>query len=190
MMLTPKNTKSMWRESGSCWQTWQNAQVILFMISKQLFTPRPMHRFMLMLMRLTVGRTYNDSDCNRDTFIYSCDDVVDHNCNVLFTSQHSHSTVISHNQAGYDGRFIVQWCLHEGMLPSKFISQGRLLRYMEFATFHSRFIDLVHLCKAPLKKLSSVYNIDTLKGCSFSWCKTPKQQQDLGVVPSEALYGG
>ena len=58
---------------------------------------------------LTVGNTHNYADCKHDTFTYSGYDVVDKFCDWLFTSHHSHSTVIAHNQAGYDGRFILQW---------------------------------------------------------------------------------
>ena len=118
---------------------------------------------------LTVGKTHNYADCKHDTFTYSGYDVVDKFCDWLFTSQHSHSTVISHNQAGYDGRFILQWCLNKGLHPSKFIRQGSRIMYMEFSNFHIRFIDSLHFFLEPLKKLSSTYNIDTLKGFSHTF---------------------
>ena len=112
---------------------------------------------------LTVGSTHNYADCKHDTFTYSGYDVVNKFCDWLFTSQHSHSTVIAHNQAGYDGRFILQWCLNKGMHPSKFIRQGSRIMYMEFSKFHIRFIESLHFFLEPLKKLGSTYNIDTLK---------------------------
>ena len=57
---------------------------------------------------LTVGDTHDYNDCKRNTFTYSGYDSVDKFCSWLFTDDHSHSTVIAHNQAGYDGIFILQ----------------------------------------------------------------------------------
>jgi hypothetical protein len=59
----------------------------------------------------TIGDTHDYNDCKHDTFTYSDYDVVDHFCNLLFTSKHSHSTVIALNQARYDEIFILQWRL-------------------------------------------------------------------------------
>ena len=80
---------------------------------------------------LTIGETHGYDDCKHDTFTYSGYDVVNKFCDWLFTSKHSHSTVIAHNQAGYDGRFILQWCLNKGLHPSKFIRQGSRIMYMD-----------------------------------------------------------
>ena len=90
---------------------------------------------------LTIGDTHDYKDCEHDTFTYSGYDVVDQICNWLFTSKHSHSTVIAQNQAGYDGRFILQWCLNKDMHPTKFIRQGSRIMYMEFVKFHIRFVE-------------------------------------------------
>ena len=72
---------------------------------------------------LSIGDTHNYDECKHDTFSVNGSDVVDKFCNWLFTKEHSGSTVIAHNQAGYDGRFILQWCLNRGLHPSKFISK-------------------------------------------------------------------
>ena len=93
---------------------------------------------------LTIGDTHNYNECKHKEFSYSGYDVVDKFCDWLFTSEHAQSTVIAHNQAGYDGRFILQWCLNRGLHPSKFIRQGSRIMYMEFKKFHIRFVDSLH----------------------------------------------
>ena len=137
---------------------------------------------------LTNGNTHDYNDCKHDAFTYSGYDVIDKFCNWLFTSKHSHSTVIAHNQAGYDGRFILQWCLNKGMHPTKFIRQGSRIMYMEFAKFHIRFVDSLHFFLEPLKHLSSTYNIDTLKGFLPHFFNTPNNQDYVGKLPNESLY--
>ena len=138
---------------------------------------------------LTIGDTHNYDECKQDTFSYSGYDVVDKFCNWLFTSEHSHSTVIAHNQAGYDGRFILQWCLNRGMHPTKFIRQGSRIMYMEFKKFHIRFVDSLHFFLEPLKNLSTTYNIDTLKGFFPHFFNTIENQDYIGQVPSEDTFG-
>ena len=67
---------------------------------------------------LTIGDTHDYNDCKHDTFTYSGYDVVDQVCSWLFTSKHSHSTIISHKQAGYDGIFILQSFWKKVMHPT------------------------------------------------------------------------
>eukprot|EP00973_Karenia_brevis_P067494 9389052-Karenia_brevis.AAC.1 len=138
---------------------------------------------------LTIGNTHNYEDCKQNTFSYSGYDVVNKFCDWLFTDEHNHSTVIAHNQAGYDGRFILQWCLNHGMHPSKFIRQGSRIMYMEFKKFHIRFIDSLHFFLEPLKNLSSTYSIDTLKGFFPHFFNTPEHQDYIGKVPGQNMYG-
>ena len=138
---------------------------------------------------LTIGDTHNYNECKHKEFSYSGYDVVDKFCDWLFTSEHAQSTVIAHNQAGYDGRFILQWCLKRGLHPSKFIRQGSRIMYMEFKKFHIRFVDSLHFFLEPLKSLSSTYNIDTLKGFFPHFFNTPEHQDYVGKVPCESMYG-
>jgi len=138
---------------------------------------------------LTIGSNHNYKDCRKDTFTYSGYDVIDKFCNWLFTKQNSNSTVIAHNQAGYDGRFILQWCLNRGMHPTKFIRQGSRIMYMEFRKFNIRFVDSLHFFLEPLKKLSSTYNIDTIKGFFPHFFNIPENQDYIGKVPNQAMYG-
>jgi hypothetical protein len=52
------------------------------------------------------NNTYED--CLTNTFRHNGYDAVEKFCDWLFTAENYNSTVIAHNQAGYDGRFILQ----------------------------------------------------------------------------------
>ena len=71
-------------------------------------------------------------DCLTNTFRHNGYDVVDEFCDWLFTSENYNNTVSAHNQAGYDGRFILQWCLKRVLYPTQYIRQGSRSMYMAF----------------------------------------------------------
>ena len=50
-------------------------------------------------------------------------------CDWLFSEGNMDSTVIAHNGAGYDNKFILQYCLNKGLIPSAFIRQGSRITY-------------------------------------------------------------
>jgi len=60
---------------------------------------------------------------------YSC---ADDFCDWLFSGEHQEATVFAHNQAGYDAKFLLQWCISHDMLPDKYIQQGSGITYMYF----------------------------------------------------------
>ena len=59
-------------------------------------------------------------------------DAVEKFCDRLFTAENYNSTMIAHNQAGYDGRLILQYCLARGLRPTQYIRQGSRSMYMAF----------------------------------------------------------
>ena len=58
-----------------------------------------------------------------------------HNANYQST------TVISHNQKGYDARFILAWCQTRSFLPSNFLRSVSKIQYMLFKAGSIKFID-------------------------------------------------
>ena len=98
---------------------------------------------------LKIGETHSYDESKQSTFSYNGYDAVGQFCNWLFTDENSNSTVIAHNQAGYDGRFILQWCLKKGLHPEKYIRQGSRIMYMEFKKIRIRFIDSYHFFLEP-----------------------------------------
>ncbi len=117
---------------------------------------------------------------------YGCDEKF---CDWLFTTENSNSTVIAHNGAGYDNKFILQYCLNKGLNPSSFIRQGSRITYMNFNRFKIRFIDSYHFFNEPLKNLSKTYDIDTLKGYFPHHFNIPKNQNYIGTIPDVKYFG-
>ena len=138
---------------------------------------------------LVIGESNNYDECLKETFSHNGYDAVDKFCNWLFTAKHQNSTVIAHNQAGYDGRFILQWCLKRGMHPEKFIRQGNRIMFMSFKKFYIRFVDSMHFFLEGLRGLSKSYDIDTLKGDFPHKFNKPENQNYVGPIPDESYYG-
>ena len=133
------------------------------------------------------NNTYED--CLTNTFRHNGYDAVEKLCDWLFTAENYNSTVIAHNQGGYDGRFILQYCLKRGLHPTQYIRQGSRIMYMAFKKHRLRFVDSLHFFLEPLHKLSATYNIDTKKGFFPHHFNRPGNQNYVGEVPSEDTYG-
>ena len=96
------------------------------------------------LLQIDKRRTHSYDSCLQESFNiggYGCETKF---CDWLFTQSNRGSTVIAHNGAGYDNKFILQYCLNKGLIPSSFIRQGSRITYMSFESFHIRFIDSYH----------------------------------------------
>ena len=64
----------------------------------------------------------NDYDKSLEsTVTFEGYDCCDKFCDWLFSKENSNSTVFAHNQAGYDGKFILAYCIKKGLLPDKYI---------------------------------------------------------------------
>ena len=145
------------------------------------------------VLEVDEGTTHTYDNCLVYSFNFSgygCQNVF---FDWLFTENNMGSTVIAPNGAGYDNKFILQYCLNKGLIPSAFIRQGSRITYMSFKNYHISFIDSLHSFLQPLKKLSSTYNIDTLKGYfphhfphHFN---KPENQNYVGKIPDEKEYG-
>ncbi len=109
--------------------------------------------------------------------------------NGCLVQKNANSTVIAHNMAGFDGKFILQWCLNHSLHPSKYIRNGSRIMYMEFRKFNIRFIDSLHFLLQPLSKLPDTYNIDTIKGFFPHHFNKPENQNHNGNIPCEDMYG-
>ena len=95
----------------------------------------------------------------------------------------------AHNQAGYDAKFLLQWCIKHEMLPDKYIQQGSGITYMYFYKFKLRFVDTYKFFLSPLADLSKTYGIDTVKGYFPHHFNTPENQNYVGRYPSIEMHG-
>ena len=60
---------------------------------------------------------------------------------------------------------------------------------MRFEKYNIRFIDSYHFFLQPLKNLSKTYDIDTIKGYFPHHFNKPENQNYIGNIPSEDMYG-
>ena len=141
------------------------------------------------ILQIDEGQTHNYDDCLIEKFGINGYDCATKFCDWLFTNENRNSTVIAHNGAGYDNKFILQYCLNKGLVPSSFIRQGSRITYMNFNRFSIRFIDSLHFFSQPLKCLPKTYNIDTLKGYFLHHFNRPENQNYIGPIPHERDFG-
>jgi G:T-mismatch repair DNA endonuclease (very short patch repair protein) len=117
---------------------------------------------------------------------YGCEDAF---CDWLFTKENQNSTVIAHNGSGYDFKFILKWCISKGMTPDSYVRQGSRITYMRFNKFQLRFVDSYNFFLEKLSKLSKTYDIDTIKGHFPHHFNTPENQDYVGCIPCEDMFG-
>ena len=113
----------------------------------------------------------------------------------LFQEENENSTVIAHNGAGYDNKFILKWCLSKGWEPTTFIRQGSRITYLAFRKHNIRFIDSYHFTLQGLSKIPKTYDLrDTEgellgKGYFPHHFNTDKNQNYIGSTPAAEEYG-
>ena len=73
--------------------------------------------------------TYDESEIS-DKVIFEGESCLNDFCEYLLQRENSGCTVIAHNQAGYDGKFILRWLMSKGKAPDKLIQQGSRITYM------------------------------------------------------------
>jgi hypothetical protein len=124
----------------------------------------------------------------REKKIFEGYDCLKEFCLWLFSEENANSTAIAHNQAGYDGKFVLSYCLNACLPPSKIIKQGNRISYMYFSKFHLRFIDSLSFFLCPLAKLSETFEIDTLKGHFPHKFNIAENQNYIGDIPNEDMF--
>jgi len=63
------------------------------------------------VLQIDTGLTHDYDKClikSSNFYDYNC---VDDFCEWLFTEENRNTTVMAHNGAGYDFKFILQWCI-------------------------------------------------------------------------------
>jgi hypothetical protein len=110
------------------------------------------------------------------------------NSDVAKDKTYKGTTVIAHNQKGYDARFVLAWCQKRSFIPDNLIRSGSKIQYMYFKAGAVRFIDSLNFFLEPLRELSKSYDIKTLKGWFPHTMNTPEYQNYDGPMPPERLY--
>ena len=149
---------------------------------------RPMH-IEVDIIRPSENHEYEDSLIEKLTFPgYNC---IDDFCRWLFNDKtNMNATVMAHNGAGYDSKFIKKWCVDHGMPPNGLIEQGSRVTYMKFNKNRIRMIDTLHFFQSGLRKLPAIFGIkETVKGFFPHHFNTPENQNYIGIIPNEAAFG-
>jgi hypothetical protein len=80
------------------------------------------------IIKVSYNHIYEDSLIN--TFSFTGYDCCNDSCKWLFSKDNKDSTIMAHNGAGYDNKFILQWCIKHGLNPDMIIRQGSRITYM------------------------------------------------------------
>ena len=131
------------------------------------------------------------SGCDRCGFrekIVSGDNTIEDFCLWLFTKQHYHFKVFSHNGKSFDNHFILRHMLSQGASP-KVIYQGSKIITMSFKNI--RFIDSACFCLMALSQLPKAFGLeeDLSKQAFPHFFNTSENQHYHGVRPAPHFYG-
>jgi len=91
-----------------------------------------------------------------------CDDIVKSFIEYLY--QHKGSTVIAHNNKGFDGQFIKRYFLKNTHIKPKVVRNGAKIMKMTIPYYNLTFVDSLNFFMCPLKALPSIFGLNTYKG--------------------------
>ena len=140
------------------------------------------------IIKVSNNHIYEDSLIDKISFTGydSCDNF----CKWLFDKQNKDCTIMAHNGAGYDNKFILKWCIEHGLNPSMIIRQGSRITYMHFKKFNIRFVDTLNFFNEGLRKLPAIFGIkETVKGYFPHHFNTVENQNYIGVIPDIKYFG-
>ena len=140
------------------------------------------------IIKVSDNHIYEDSliDTSSFTGYDCCNDF----CKWLFGKQHKDCTIMAQTGAGYDNKFILQWCVKHGLNPGMSIRQGSRITYMQFNKFNIRFIDTLHGFNEGLRTLPAIFGInETVKGYFPNHFNTPEKHTYVGIIPDIKHFG-
>ena len=80
-----------------------------------------------------------------------------------FLYENPKSIIMAHNAGGYDSTFILKWLLANGK-KFQYLPRGSKYIYVELSDLNSTILDSLNFFPVALKKLSSMFSVDTIKG--------------------------
>ena len=120
------------------------------------------------MIKVADSHSYADSLIDTHSFPgYGC---LDKFCKWLFTPENRGSTVMAHNGAGYDYKFILKWGIEHGLKPQKKNMQGSRITYMTYKKFNIRFVDPLNFFNIPLAKLPEMFGLEECVCVSVCLC--------------------
>ena len=74
-----------------------------------------------MALVVEIDETHNSTKSLVEQKMFYGSDCLREFCEWLLSPENANSTVIAHNQAGYDGKVILSYCINSCLVPSKYI---------------------------------------------------------------------
>ncbi|XP_055355347.1 uncharacterized protein LOC129600792 [Paramacrobiotus metropolitanus] len=117
-------------------------------------------------------------------------DVTNDLCEFLFQEDHKGFYVIAHNFKGFDGYFILNWLLRNGIVPKVIMNGGKLLMLDVPAPYDIHFRDSYSYNPQSLSKWPATFGLeDTSKGTFPHRFNREENWNKIVPFPSKDEYG-
>jgi len=77
-----------------------------------------------------------------------------------FQKKFKGSTVIAHNLRGFDGCFLLRYCVENNIKPNNIITDGTKITYLYIATLQIKLIDSLNLIPLSLAQFSAAFGLE------------------------------
>ncbi|XP_055339248.1 uncharacterized protein LOC129588868 isoform X2 [Paramacrobiotus metropolitanus] len=116
-------------------------------------------------------------------------DITDQLCRFLFSDDHRDHYIIAHNFQAFDGYFIMNWLLTNGIVPRVIMNGGKIMQ-LDVPQLNIRFRDSINFNPQSLSKWPATFGIaDTAKGLFPHRFNRPENWDQVTEFPSMEEYG-
>ncbi|XP_055340852.1 uncharacterized protein LOC129589937 [Paramacrobiotus metropolitanus] len=116
-------------------------------------------------------------------------DVTDALCTFLFNEEHRDHFIIAHNFKSFDGYFILNWLLKNGVVPKVILNGGKILQ-LDVPLLNIRFRDSINYNPQSLAKWPATFGLPDISKGTFPHRFNRKENWDQVVpFPSMDEYG-
>ena len=110
-------------------------------------------------------------------------------CKFVFTKEHSGYTFIAHNSRGYDGQFILKWCVENHLKPFCIYS-GTKIMSMEINEYKISFKDSLNFVLGSLSMFPKTFGLKEIKKGYFPHLFNKKVHENYkGQFPKAKWFG-
>ena len=131
-----------------------------------------------------------EATCGYRRTLFQGDDTLNQFGNFLFTKWHSKFTVIAHNMKGYDGHFLLKYCLDKGLQPETIFAGSKIMSMTVKKGLDIKIIDSLNFLPMKLAALPKCFGIEGIKKGYFPhYFNTEENQNYKGMYPEPSYYG-
>ena len=138
---------------------------------------------------LIVARVYHDGNLVDEQIMYG-NDVRQDFGSWLFTKEHKSHVVLAHNLKGYDGYFILQYLVKNGIHHDVIYNGTKIMSIKVHNKLSMKIIDSLNFFPMPLAKFPKSFGLENSKKGDFPhFYNTPENQNYVGPYPEPHYYG-